>query len=154
MRRALFPSGFLSPGEKITKNKKAVRSDLVDVYESVAKQGKVIESSGRFVLIMLPDNSAVYEWFMTTTTIDQIWSFVEAIRPEYNRRDFYLADPIVSRDNVTGSDDGALPDSVTTILGLRVFAKSLSEEYVSLSGVNLVSATKCVLQVRKRMERD
>lgn len=154
MRRSVFPSGFLSQEEEVMKNNKADRSDLVDVYESVAKQGKVIESSGRFVLIMLPDNSAVYEWFMTTTTIDQIWSFVEAIRPEYNRREFYLADPIVSRNNVTGSDDGALPDSVTTILGLRTFAKSLPEEYLSVSGVNLVSATKCVLQVRKKMERD
>lgn len=133
------------------KNKKLDSCDLVNVYESVAKQGKVVESSGRFVLIMLPDNSAVYEWFMTTTTIDQIWSFVESVRPEYNRREFYLADPIVARNNMTGSDDGALPDSVTTILGLRGFAKRLSEEHGGLSGVNLVSATKCVLQVRKKL---
>ena len=113
---------------------KDVPRPILSVYESVAKQGQVTRSSGRFVAITLPDRTVIYEWFTTETTISAIWDFIEAAKPEYKRSEFYLASPIAS------ANGGRIGDDVVTLHDLRAFEKQ--------SGARLGVESRCLLQVR------
>ena len=101
-------------------------------------------SSGRFVVITLPDRTVIYEWFSTETTISAIWSFIEAASPEYKRSQCYLASPIAAADG----GDGRIEDDVVTLHDLRAFEKQCVER--CNGKVRLGVESKCVLQVHMK----
>jgi hypothetical protein len=113
-RRGVYPEGFCATNNR-RKPENGPQSETVLLIEekgiqeytrALARRDDLPKASTTFVVIRLPNNSRIYEWFVEGTTMPQIYDFARFHYPKVRFIAFSL----------TTEDGTVLPDNPTQLL--------------------------------------
>ena len=89
-RMACFPEGI--PSGKQTSKKSKRTEDAEQIFEAFSKAvapRDVCQSDVRFVLFQLPNSTVAYNWFRSSCTIADLWTWLEVMANGAYTRQIY-----------------------------------------------------------------